>query len=196
MNKIIIYSLYILVLIAISSCDMLSTRSPEEPNSNTSVFIPPTSYDIVISNFKKAVEEINIDNYILCFEPENYKFYPSADVNAGYEIIFADWNANSERFYLNSLSTENNISEKGILTLTNPNFEIITSDSAVYFSDYILKYDFLKGNTVFSGRIKLSILRNNTGIWHIRRWIDYKIEHDSISTTFHWEIFCIRSSRF
>lgn len=189
MTKIIII-LLITIISLLAGCDMFSTRTPEEPDKGKSSFIPPTSAQIVVSNFISAIEEKNADNYILCLadtsQSDKFSFYfkPTADAFSIYSSIYANWNLFSERNYFNKLISIVPPEKKPQLVLTNSRFEVLLPDSAVFVADYELDVDH-ELNTVdkkFKGTLQFSIFPRTNGWWSIKSWYDLKSNGDSIQS--------------
>lgn len=183
-RKIEIFAISLLCLL-VTSCDVFNTREPEPPDSGKSTFIPPTNYDIVISNFQNAIKDINTSNYISCFSEKGYEYKPSSDIMATYNDLFSNWDVNSEKFYFSGVLSENTNSEQGKISWSSPNYELTTTDSVVFIANYKLTYKFLqKGLTEYSGRMELTIFRDlSTGLWSIKRWHDYQQNNDTIKET-------------
>lgn len=187
------YITIILSLIIFASCSPFDTRNPEEPNAGSSSFIPPTSPDIVISNFIESVSNKNIDNYMSCFETSNYLgteiyyFYPSSDALNNYPNIFSGWQTDDERRYFLSVISiiPDNIEPE--LIFNSPEFESISPDSAIYSTDYELK---IPNNSSlpeqYMGVLQFTLVPNENSFWRIKSWRDAeKKDSDSINT---WSI--------
>lgn len=170
------------------SCNLFDTRDPEEPDSGASNYEPPTSADIVISNFVSAIREKNTENYISCLyeqDPESgleYEFSPTSSAKATYESIFSNWNIDAERNYFLSMVANMFDEINPELNLSGGNFESILPDSAVYVSDYYLKIDHNSETipTEFSGQMRFTLKSTANGLWSIQKWIDVREPSDTI----------------
>jgi hypothetical protein len=160
-------------------CDIFNTRVPEPPSEQSSNYIQPTAPQIVITNFKNAIEDYNVDNYIKCFvdtsfSDKHFEFVHSLETGID-RSLFYGWNLESEHHYLINLGKP----PYGIagLILTNERSINVTSDSVIYNYDYSLTYPHGNPNfpTSFSGNLQfyLSVDRNRTN-WSIYKWLDFK----------------------
>ncbi len=176
--------LILLILGFIQACDLFAPRTPEPPDNQNTRFVPPTSADIVISNFINAVKDLNVENYMGCFAEDVFVFQASSDAYSKFTSIFVQWNINSEKFYFNSLTADNTDKLNPKVQLSNSGFDIMTSDSAVYLSDYRITCDFIENPPrVFAGKMQLNIIKQTDGLWYIRRWNDYQNPQDTIKDT-------------
>lgn len=165
------------MIFLIQGCDIFETRTPEDPSQQTS-FFPPTSPDIVITNFKNSIEEYNVDNYVRClvdaaFSDKIFEFIPSQE--SGIDgAIFQGWNRDSERQYLLNLGKPP-FGSAGLI-LTNKLITNVTPDSVVYNFDYVLYYPHNHENypKSFSGKLQFYLAVNQKGSWSIFRWTDFK----------------------
>jgi hypothetical protein len=181
------------MLFYIVSCSPFDTRNPEEPDLGSSAYIPPTSPDIVVSNFIESVSNKNIDNYITCFqtnsgnEIEVFNFYPSSDALNNYPNIFSGWNSDDERrYFLSVLSIIPENINPG-LEFNSPDFESLTPDSAIYSTDYLLT---IPNNSsvpeLYEGVLQFTIVPDENSFWRIKSWRDTKRNSgDSLNT---WSI--------
>lgn len=182
---------FILLFIICISCSPFETRNPEEPSSDSDTFIPPTSPDIVISNFIQSIYNKNIENYMNCFDPASesesiyYVYVPSADAANNYSNIFFEWKINDERRYL--IATFSIVPENinPVLEFNQSEFESITPDSAIYITNY--KFQIPNNSDIdelFEGKMQLTLNSLDNGYWRIRRWIDSQTS-DSLKTWSH-----------
>lgn len=176
------YTLIILSLLVIS-CDLFKTRNPEQPSDNNVIFIPPTEPQILISNLKNSIENLNSENYIKCLSNDNnnpFIFFPSQSINSSLFSIFKNWNINDERRFINTLNSISN-SNKPQLTWINNKSIIENPDSAIYESGYLLNINVndknISGN--YSGNLRLILITDKQGYWYISRWYDFSNTLDS-----------------
>lgn len=177
MKKIILVCL----LIGITSCDLLTTRNPEEPDTLASNNIPATRPDILFSNLKSALEEKVVENYMQCFVDQlflqkEFKFIPST---AQYSI-FNNWDLDSEKQYFVNLKSRSKAGRSIVLELSNT---ITTQfgDSAVYQFDYLLSLaandQNINGDYKGKGEFKIFLDNRNPQQWVIVEWRDFAIEN-------------------
>jgi hypothetical protein len=186
--------LYLLFAFFLNGCDLLSTRSPEKPDTGRSTFQPPTDAGIVIENFKNAFKENNTENFIACLSDTSqtksylFTYVPTAEANGIYASIFQSWTISSERRAFNSIITK--IQEGTYLDLTfeNPHFELTSPDSTVFVSNYQIKiyHNIATIPKIFAGTVQFTIVPASNGLWSIYRWTDTKLNNDTIKDT--WSI--------
>ena len=116
-------------------------------------------------------------------------FIPSSEALVKYPGKFNIWNKNSELRSFNSVlaSIKDNNSPNLIFSKSLNEFEILTSDSAVFYSNYILHIPHSKETipTEFEGTIQLTLNLYNQR-WSISKWIDISSMEDSLK--FSWSI--------
>lgn len=173
---------YIIFIFLTVSCDMFTTRSPEEPNKPGANFIAATSPEILFQNFKSSIEEKIIENYIACFPDSSYLkkkfvFIPAAGSSAQYPIL-NNWTINEEKQYflnlISKLPSGRNISL--ILENFQSNF---FSDSALCNVDYSLiinSNNQVIGGT-FVGTSQFKIFIDSRKQWSIVEWQDIRKEN-------------------
>lgn len=163
-----------LICLLVVGCDVFSTRTPEQPSDNNSVFIPPTEPYLVISNFEDAIKNKNLDNYLKCFNNTNFKFFPS-QLASSYFSIFSNWSYEQERQYFNSLNINILHGSSPMLNWyeKQPIFENL--DSAVFESLYKINFEFNDKSipTEYHGKIRLVMKLDKNGLWNINSWYDY-----------------------
>ncbi len=176
----------------LTGCSIFSTRDPENPTSVRSSFTPPTSAQIVVSNFKSALLEKNTENYIQCFSDtskgarQTFIFEPSASVNAQYPSLFLHWSIANERQAFLSMINKVATDAAPVLQLTDDRYEVTTPDSTVYQAEYVLKvsHDVQTVPTQVRGFIRLTIASQSGGLWTIVRWSDSSpTVSDSLNST-------------
>jgi len=163
-----------------SGCDIFQTRDPESPNKVTSGYKPPVTPDIVLENFKSAVRDHNVDNYIKCFidstaSSGRFSFSPSA----GYENQLTNWNLEDEQRYFQNL---------GIPSVFQPSLSLSatqevnrTATSTEYTMEYILFYPHNKPDVAqqVKGYMHLYLHVDNQQRWAISLWEDRRVASDS-----------------
>ncbi len=173
-------------------CNVFTTRDPESPNSGRSSFLPPTSAQIVVANFKSAIVEKNTENFIQCFADTAkgatlpFVYEPSASVSAQYPSLFQLWNIGSERQSFQSMMNKLPTDILPILQLTNDRYDVTTPDSSVYEAEYLLSvpHSVQTIPTQARGYLRLTIRVQNGGLWSIHRWSDSSpIRPDSVGNT-------------
>lgn len=180
-NKILI-----LLFLFVSGCGLRDVEAPVDPRSN---FVPPTSPDLVITNFQSAIIERNINNYISCFVDSNFsarRFQYTADATSIAQYpIFRFWNLNNERYYFTSLASLTPNQSISNLLLSNIIFSP-SSDTAVFDADYVVRFEHTKQNVprIFQGKLRFVMASDSRNLWSIHNWTDFK-RNDSDTT---WSI--------
>lgn len=192
MKKPLIYIILLLLIGLLLSCDLFRTRTPEEPDTGKSSFIPPTSAELVIANFSNAIKEKNTENYKSCFLDDEtfdlkFLFIPSSDAITRFPSVFTSWTIENERSAFFSLVTKMPIDKAPILTFSNSNLDLM-SDSALFSADYFLKIEHNLTNlpTKYAGTLQFTLLRRSSGFWFIQKWLDSSIPNDTIGNS--WSI--------
>ena len=194
MRKIKNIAFLLIIITFFTGCNLFSTRTPEEPDTGRSSFLPPTSVDIVVLNFINAIKEKETENYVSCFSDTaqsadyNYIFIPTSEANARYEAIFKYWDINSERRAFNSMVSNMLAESYPEFILKNAQYDVLLPDSAVYIAEYYLTigHNLATIPRAFSGTLQFTLKPTANGMWSIQRWIDNKIDSDSLTTS--WSI--------
>lgn len=176
-----------------SGCNLFSTRTPEEPNKKKSSFVPPTSASIVISNFINSITEKNVENYIACLsdtsqgDRQSFLFHASSEAMSAYSSTFVSWNLFSERRYFSTLINSTPADITPSFTFLNGKFDVLSPDSAVFTSSYMLKVNHTIDALAksYSGIMQLTIVPRTSGLWSIRTWYDLQNSSDSLQS---WSI--------
>ncbi len=163
------------------SCDIFTTRNPEEPNKPGSSFLAATSPEILFNNFKSSVEEKIIENYISCFVDTSFLkkkfiFIPASGSSSQYPVL-SNWTIREERQYFINLISKLP-QGKNINLLMENTQKYLFGDSAVYYYDYSLTVtssNQLIGGT-YKGTAQFKIF-NSKDQWSIVEWQDIKKEN-------------------
>jgi len=161
----------------VTGCGLFNLRDAENPVDPRSNFIPPTTPDIVITNFISAITERNLNNYLQCFVDSNFSarrfsFSPDALSQQQYPI-FRYWNLNNERYYYTSLISQTSSSATSYLFLSNVIVNP-SSDTSVYDADYLLRFDHNVTSIprTLKGKMRLIIGVDSRNLWSIHNWYD------------------------
>lgn len=174
------FSLLIL-LVTFIGCDIFKTREPENPVQSRNTWIPATTIDVLLDNFKNSLNERSTENYLRCLADsiltgKSFEFIPSAESFANYSVIFLNWKIQSERIYFENLKSKLK-DESGItLSLFNEDRGTIQGDSVNYSADYLLIVNHSIENLPreFNGHLQFTLVRDTKGEWSILRWKDIK----------------------
>jgi hypothetical protein len=185
------FLLYFLVAFIITSCGLFETRTPESPTKDKSSYLPPTSANIVISNFINAIQEKNSENYTANFSTDDseirFVFQATANAHAIYTSLFESWDIDDERRAFLSMISNLQEETKPVLSISNQKFDVLSPDSAVFVADYLLNisHDMGSIDTDFSGTLQFTLFPKTDGLWCIQRWVDIKTNEDSLES---WSI--------
>lgn len=176
-----IFSIIILILLLVS-CDLLTTRDPEEPDKPGSNNIPATSPQILFQNLKNSIDEKIVENYLACFVDSSFlrkrfSFVPASGAVTQYPVLNS-WNFPSERQYFTNLRA--NLSQGGSISATfSDAVNTPQGDSAIYSLNYTLQISSnnpnLAGN--YSGSAFFKIFLDSRNQWVIVDWQDIKKEN-------------------
>lgn len=169
--------IFLLVLIFISGCDILSTRDSEEPITQRSNFTVASTPGILFENLKNSLKEKVVENYLACFVDDSflnkqYVFKPSAGAVSKFQNLLS-WDLESERQYFNNLKAATKEGVPIILELTNE-FNSPQIDSAVYQYDYTITLSSNDASiqSIYQGSLQFVINRDSRNQWVITRWED------------------------
>lgn len=171
--------IFVFLIIGLSSCDLLTTRNPEKPDALASNNIPATSPDLLFSNFKSALEEKIVENYMQCFVDKSFlqKEFRFISATTQYPIL-NNWNLDLEKQNFVNLKSRSKPGKSILVELSNT---ITTQfgDSAIYQIDYSfsLTANDQNINGVYKGRSEFKIFldKRNPPQWVIAEWRDFTI---------------------
>lgn len=171
---------FILLIVAVTSCDLLTTRNPEQPDTPANSNIPATTPDILFRNLKLSLEEKVLENYIFCFVDQSflkkdYKFFPSAGSAAQFSVLNS-WGLESEKQYFRNMKAISKPGKSITLNLLNQ-FQTQFGDSALYQFDYNLSLlsddQTISGD--YKGTVQFKIFLDKRNQWVIAEWSDLRI---------------------
>jgi len=160
----------------IKGCGLFETRTPEQPVTIRSTFVPPTTPDLLITNLKYAILEKNSDNYLKCISPVSYFYIPDSKSLLIYGTIFQNWNSQSEKNYFNNIISQSNTNSTSTLFLDNTSITTISPDSVIYKADYIIVFQHNRANVPKSGigNMTLTLKANENNLFYINKWEDFR----------------------
>ena len=172
--------------LGLTSCDLFSTRTPENPDSNGQVvFIQPDRPEIVIQNLTSAIDGLSIQNYLLCLEQTIFEFAPSQQAAASNPGIWAVWGYQEEQTYLTNLVSEAQLLQGHKLLLINSRYEVLSETRQQFIASYSLTVNHNRSGqgvpTTAIGDLILDLEASDTGLWSIQKWTDI-----SNSDSFSW----------
>lgn len=170
----------LIILIFFQGCDLFSTRDPEAPTEGSSEFKPPVTADIVLENFKSAIIEHNVNNYLRCFidtnaSPRRFSFSASAD----FQGLFSGWGMEEEKRYFENLGEPE--PEMPVLEFFDLIEQNKTAVSSEYTMTYVLYYPHLQAGVArqVRGYMHVYLTLDTQQLWAIYEWNDRKTVSDS-----------------
>lgn len=168
----------IALCVTIIGCDLLQTRTPQQPSQQSS-FITPTSPDVVIQNFQNAIDNRDAVSYTRCFSDSSrsayaFRFTPAADAQQ-YASTFLTWTIGDETAYFKNLATQTAAANTFDVFLDSLTTIASTADSTVYTALYTLNAQHSDPTkpTQARGTMRLTIKADPlTQQWAITQWID------------------------
>lgn len=163
------------------SCDLLTTRDPEQPNTAGNNNIPATSPDILFNNFQSSIQDKILENYMQCFVDQSFlqKEFRFISSTTQYPIL-NNWDIDLEKQNFVNLKSRLGTGGSIVLELSNTNTTQI-GDSAIYQFDYTLTLSAIGQdiNGVYEGRgeFKIFLDKRNPPQWVIVEWRDIAIEN-------------------
>jgi hypothetical protein len=165
----------------IAACtNPFNTRDIEKPEigEDSAIYDPPVSSDIVLTNFKYAIIQKNLSNYMNCFvNPElaynfTYKFVPDPGTETD---KFINWTLYDEENYLNTVfkqSSDISLEFLDEISFTN----ISQSPDSVQTNSfrYELRIVFERERDLFVGNARMKLIKNVNALWEIYYWEDTK----------------------
>ncbi|MFC2135550.1 hypothetical protein ACFLTH_13130 [Bacteroidota bacterium] len=168
---------FLIFLILLNSCDLLSTRDPEDPSSTRSNFVAATTPEILFQNMVESFREKIVENYMACFVDQafldtQYSFIPSAGSASQFNIL-NDWSVDLEQQYFSNVRSivfENSpIGLEFSNEISNP-----SGESAIYQFDYTLTVPTSDPSvpSSYQGTVQFNINLDSRQIWVITEWQD------------------------
>ena len=168
---------FVIILLSFVSCDLLTTRTPEPPNSGRSEQITAVTPEQLFENLQNSFKEKFLDNYLTClvdtiYLNKKFVFIPAPTAASQYPVL-SNWDLNSEKQYFNNLISQTKKDVPIVLTLTQTASNVF-GDSAFYQFDYslIVPFNGSEESTTYSGLCKFSVYLDNSNKWVIVRWED------------------------
>ena len=170
----------IMLSFSLISCDLLSTRTPENPDTQRTTYVPATTPDLLFLNLKNSLKEKVLENYFssfvdLSFSPIPFVFVPSTESVASFPTL-ATWDLPAEKQYFNNLISKTKDNIPIILDLQNEN-KNTTGESAVYQYEYIISLTPSDDNLSdsYRGSVRFTINLDSRNQWVITKWEDFKV---------------------
>lgn len=171
---------YIVILIFLIGCDILSTRDPELPEAGRTSLLPATTPQILFSNLRESLEQKVTENYLVCFSDTNlvsaeFTFTPAVGAANRYSIL-NEWNKDCERRYFNNL--KNLVTQNQTIDLTFYNeYSNIQAEYAIYQYDYTISVKLSSGvQEIYKGNSQFTIKTDKNNTWVITDWVDIGAE--------------------
>ncbi|MDP3147677.1 MAG: hypothetical protein Q8N83_00980 [Ignavibacteria bacterium] len=172
----VVFLLFLLFLFG--GCDLFSTRDPEKPDQPRSNYQLAVTPEILLENFTNSLSEKNVQNYLNCFSDsafsgKEFQYFPSADANSKYPVLFESWSKKSEEQYFNNLISHILQDQPITFTKNNEKSSFSGDNSIVYTASYFLVVphnDEISKN--FEGELQFTLVRDSREVWSIYIWQD------------------------
>jgi hypothetical protein len=173
----------LIIIFALTSCDLFTTRTPENPTTSATTTIPATTPAILFSNFKSSIEDKVLDNYMACFVDSaflksKYRFIASSGSGSSYSVLNS-WSLEAEKQYFRNMKA---IASEGSSITLNLSNQINTQfgDSAVYQFDYTLSLLSADKNITgdYQGTSQFKIFLDSRNQWVIVQWEDSRKKNE------------------
>lgn len=169
----------ILSLLFATSC--LETRGVEPPISNSSDWVSPTDYEILLSNLSLAVNQRNAQNFLRCLAQDSLRFIPATVTYTGNQAIWDNWAWQDEQTWFSNCVSNLGIPTGNYLQLTEVDLQSFSTDSIRYIGDYelVMNHTDTALTVMFRGQVELVMRVNEFNEWQIWTWKDYETHPDS-----------------
>ena len=160
-----------------SSCDLLTTRVPERPEEPRDNFEFATTPEKLIENLENSFNDKVVENYIICFSPDEFRFSPSAGSSLKYSSL-QNWDLKSEELYFKNMI--NSVVKNSEITLEFEGVFVKAADSANYSGVYELDVIFTDNQypKFYTGTVNFTMVKDNSTLqWVIKGWQDFKNEN-------------------
>ena len=180
-NYYIKYFLILLTFVILACTNPFNKRDIEEPDGdNSAIYDPPVSSNIVMTNFRNAIIQENISNYMNCFvDPALaynfvYKFVPDPSAETD---KFRYWTLYDEKSYLNTVFKQSiNISLEFFDEITYTNISQSPDSVQTNSFRYELRIVFEEEDGLFIGTARMKLIKDVNALWYIYYWEDIKAE--------------------
>ncbi len=180
------------VCLALASCDLFSTRTPETPDLGTTfIWTPAATPSTLFDNFTGTIAAVDASNFARCFispqdtvtsgtPPTTYSFIPRAGLDQSSRSIFDTWTVQSEQNFLTKLRASLVSNPKVTITITNKLIDQSNATTARISADYLILLP-LPSNSTLPGSITGSLIfqlvlvttLEGTKEWRIASWTDF-----------------------
>ena len=176
-----LFGVFALSLLILSCGDLLSTREAENPDDDASrsLWVQPTSPEILLQNLSSAFRERNVENYMRTLTDSStsgrtFVFLPDQESEISNPGVFDTWGLDEERRYI-TLIFSGDISEASASLMfehfTEP---AIPADTAEFEEIYDLDINLNLENVPqkMAGIAQFRMARDQGGNWSIYFWKD------------------------
>ncbi|OGU54611.1 MAG: hypothetical protein A2V66_17335 [Ignavibacteria bacterium RBG_13_36_8] len=172
----------IILLVALSGCDLFTTRDPEDPTSTRSNFVPATTPEILFQNLQESFRERITENYMACFVDSSYLakqyvFNPAVSSLSQFPNL-SDWTLEAERQHFNYVKSISSPNIQISLLLENRSFSSV-DDGWIYQYEYTLSIPTTNPAIpgIYKGIAQFKIENDSRPIWVITEWTDIQVEN-------------------
>ncbi len=152
---------------------LFDTREAEEGEGGESVWVPPTSPEIVVENLRAALEAEIFGDYVRAFT-EDFTFEPDAAdvaqlaIERPGEPVYENWTRDVETATAENVAAGAESVELAFSLIS----EQLVEDGRLQKYDYTLTLVRAEGADVYQGEAWFEIRQEPTGDWLIHHWLD------------------------
>lgn len=169
------YVFVILALTFLQSCDTFSTRTPEDPDTNSQVFEPATTPEVLIANFQLSIHRQQANGFAQCFSSEApFLFTAASDASSVFGDVFLAWMAADEITWFERWLSETQVGVSPQLQFETDAITIGGTQSAVVETEYVFHTGMAESSEVqtVAGSMYLTLSSGTDGLWYISEWRD------------------------
>lgn len=189
-----------LTFVALSSCELFSTRDPEPPDLGSQfIWTPASTPELLLANFKGTIENLDASDYIRCFVSAQdssqsggqltYSFVPRSGLDAASQSVFQAWEISSEQSFMTKLRNALVKNPRSTVTFMNLNIYQPNANSATVSAEYSVVLP-VEANSPLPGALTGSlqfqlesvITEQATREWRIVTWTDFAPQSGGTST--------------
>ena len=166
----------ILLSLALSGCDLFSTRPAEQPNLPRSNFQQAVTPQVLIENLINSFKDKNVEDYLAClsdssFTKKKFRFVPSSSSLSQFP---SEWSVKSEELYFNNVTAKVSENTAITLSLTDENYSP-QGDSVIYTASYSIDVPSVDPNMpkTYEGSLRFYIITDSRSVYSIDYWQDY-----------------------
>jgi hypothetical protein len=179
----------VLAVVILQGCtNPFATRPVEKPDADkySDIFEQPTSSEVVLSNFRYALIQKNVSNYMSCFIDtslvQQFKFTFNPDESIPSER-FQNWSLQDEETYLRNVFSRTGTVQLEYIDKNISITPISSSLDSVQTTPFAYQLKITMDETkTYSGIARMKLIKNSNSLWSIYYWEDTRDNSDSSVT--------------